>query len=177
MTVDSTTDADTTQADATEDDTEATTAGQTDADDHGDLAEDADEDHDDDGDQDGQGGQPGRERRLRQRAQRAEGERDALAETLARTREVIVNATVKAAGFHPEQFGKLLTKTDRTPENMLDDGGMIDPKKLDEAIRITALDFDLKPRGFLAPNLQQGTSGGHSHGSSTWSGALKGKGR
>ena len=153
-----------------------TTAGQTDP--TTDTGQSDGGDHDAAGDHaedDGDRGTGGRERHLRQRAQAAEAERDALAETLTRTRQVIVDAAVRAVGHDPVKFGRLLTAAEHTVDSLLDDDGMVDLTRLAEAVNTTARDFNLTGRGTLTPSPQQGTSGGNGQlGSSSWSEALKG---
>lgn len=141
------------------------------------VGEDDDQD-DTDGDGLTDGASPNRERRLRHRAQAAEAERDALAETLGRTRQAIVDAAVQAAGFDAAAFGRLLAAAERTAdsESVLNDDGMVDTDKLAEAIRLTATEYNVQARSAgLTPNPQQGNNGGRPGGSSSWSSALKGR--
>lgn len=149
--------------------TDDTVAGQTGPDEGqgegDDTGTDDDQDQEDDGDQDAGGRGEAKQRR---RAQKAERERDALADTLARTRQSIVDRAVSAAGLDP----RLLTAAGHTADSLVGDDGLIDHDALADAIAATKREFRVS--NGLQPNPQQGHAGGHGRAPESWSKALKG---
>lgn len=109
--------------------------------------------------------------RYRRRLREAERERDELRDTLAKTRQSIVDNAVAAAGLNP----RLMVAAGHTLDTLVGDDGLIDHGKLSEAITNTAQEFNVAPKGRPPqPNPQQGRPGPPAKSEASWSSALKG---
>lgn len=119
---------------------------------------------------DGDGGNGGREAaKYRRRLRETEAERDQLADTLARTRQSIVDNAVQAAGLDP----RLLGAAGHSLDSLVGKDGLVSHDKLAEAISTTAQEFGLNRPGLRA-NPQQGRGGPQSGTTASWSEALRG---
>tara|TARA_B100000519_G_scaffold56920_1_gene47562 strand:+ start:131 stop:664 length:534 start_codon:yes stop_codon:yes gene_type:complete len=136
---------------------------------------DADADDRDDADQDDDaddGSRTNREKRYRLRLRDAERQRDALADTLTRTRQAIVSSVVAGSGYAPRVAELVAADMD----TLLDDTGIPNAEKIMSTLAAVVADYGFarQPRT-PAPNLQQGsTNGGGSAGKASWADAIKG---
>ncbi|MBB2770548.1 UNVERIFIED_ORG: hypothetical protein GGE11_001443 [Mycolicibacterium obuense] len=153
-------------------DAERTPTSETDDTHTADQDDTANDDGSDYQDDDRDGGNPANEaKRYRLRLRGTERERDELRDTLARTRQAIVDNAVQTVGLDP----RLLAAAGHTLDSLVGDDGLIDPAKLSEAVTATAQEFRVTPKGRPpAPNPQQGRPGPAPKGKASWSKALKG---
>ena len=122
-----------------------------------DDTEGSDDGDGDDGDQDG-GSRRNREAQYRRRAQAAEAERDQLRTQLDTLHRQIVSDIATAAGL-PEVA--LLESAGHELAAFVTDEGTVDRAKVTEATAETMRRYNIRKRGTLTSNPQQGAHGVH----------------
>lgn len=147
-----------------------------------DEADDTDDedDADDDEGQDDRGSNASRQAaRYRVQLREAQDQNVTLAAALGLQQQAIVDMLVTSAGFDAK-FSKLIESSGVELDDLLDDGGLVDPGKVRQAIVSTARAFNVQPNRRPKPVSGQGQTGGSGGSGKGWSDLLSeaaGRGR